>query len=549
MLLTESTDEKQIAHLATSSITSLGPARLRGLHIEGAGWLELESPCDDLAVRDELERQLQSVDGVGGPVHIPGDAWDWAFALGGGRSRNFLVVGAAAEPSTHDRFLLQVLAQQMGVALANARLHAMERAAAEQLTTLSASLEVTLAALQRSMDIHARLTEVVVRSEGQEGLARAIYELTGYAVAIEDRYGSLRAWAGPGRPEPYPKDPAIKREQLLRRLIREARPTRDGGRIVALARPRGDLLGVLALIDPEATTGEHELIALEHGATVLAMELARLRSMAEAEIRVKRDLAEALLDGTDDEVVQSRAQGLGYDLGRPHRVVVAEGRARTRDDEAFFHAVRRAVRLLSVGTLMVSRKGAVVILANAEPPWEELRQSVIRELGGGRCRLGIGSRCERPGDFARSHREAEIALRMQSSSADVDRTLTFDELGVYRLFCSVQDLAGLEQFVRDQLGALLDYDALKHSEMVHTLTEYLECGGNYDRTTAALFVHRSTLKYRLHRIRSITGYDLNDPEVSFSLQLCTRAWKTLGALRGGRPEASGGGGGVEVMAS
>lgn len=531
-LMTESNDEKQVANLATSSIPSLGPAQLRALHLGGEGWWALEAPCTDPSVGDELEAQLQALGGIGGPVCIPGDVWAWAFALGGGRSRNFLVVGALAEPSRDDRFLLQALAQQIGVALANTRLHASERAAAEQLTALNASLEAALDALQRSMDIHKRLTEVAVRSEGQEGLAQAIHELTGYPVVIEDRWGNLRAWAGPGRPEVYPKDPAPKREQLLRRLIRDPHPTRDGGRLVALARPRGDLLGVIALIDPEATTGEHELVALEHGATVLAMELARLRSLAEAELRLKRDLVEALLDGTDEETVQGRAQGLGYDLGRPHRVVVVEGRGRARDDDLFFHAVRRAARDLSVGTLMVARKGAVVVLASVEVPWEELRQAVLRELGGGRCRLGVGGRCERQSDFARSHREAQIALRLQHSSSGEDRASTFDDLGVYRLLCGVQDLAEVERFVRDGLGVLLDYDTARRGEMVHTLTEYLECGGNYDSTAAALFVHRSTLKYRLQRIRDISGYDLNDPETRFSLELCTRAWKTLVALRG-----------------
>jgi DNA-binding PucR family transcriptional regulator len=523
VLMTECNDETQIAHLATSSIPSLGTARLRALYIEGGGWQAFDGPRTEPALR-QLEAQLHSLDGVGGPVEIPGDAWSWAYALGGG-SASFLVVGAVAEPSTENRFLLQVLAQETGVTMANARLHAHERATAKQ-------LEETLRALQRSMDIHKRLTQVAVRGEGQEGLAQAIHDLTGYPVAIEDRYGNLRAWAGSERPEPYPKDPAPKREQLLRRLIREARPTRDGGRLVALARPRGDLLGVIALVDPNGDCGEHELVALEHGATILAMELARLRSLAEAELRVRRDLVEALLDGTDDETVQSRAQGLGYDLGRSHRVVIAEGRGRTRDDDdVFFHAVRRAARDLSVGTLMVARNGAVLVLANEDVPWEDFRQAVLRELGGGRCRLGVGGLCERPADFARSHREAQLALRMERSRSRADRATRFDDLGVYRLLCEVPDLGAVERFVRDRLGGLLDYDSRKKSDLVRTLTLFLEHGGNYIATAEALFVHPSTLKYRLQRIRDLTRYDLNDPETRFSLQLSTRAWQTLGARR------------------
>jgi DNA-binding PucR family transcriptional regulator len=529
MLMTASEEGDQIARLAMSSVRSFGPARPRGIHVAGVGWVALEDPCTDPPLQAELARQLRSLNSVGGQVEIPGDAWAWAFSLGG-RPRGFLVAGAAIEPSSDARSFIQVLAQQTGAALASARRHASARSATAQLSTLNESLEATLAALQRSMDIHNRLTQVAVRDEGQEGLALAIHELTAFPVAIEDRYGNLRAWAGPGKPEPYPKPAAPEREELMRRLIRNGRPMRDGGRLVALARPRGDLLGVLALIDPADTAGAHELVALEHGATILAMELARLRSLAEAELRLKRDLVDALLDGTDDEIVESRAQGLGYDLGRAHRVVVAESRATTRDDDAFFHAVRRAARDLSVGTLLAARKGTVVVIASRDVPWEEFHQAIVREPGGGRCRLGVGSHCIRPRDFAQSHREAHLALRMEHS-AGVDQVSNFDDLGVYRLLSGIQDLGDVERFVGDRLGVLLEHDRQRNSELVRTLTQYLECGGSYDRAAAALFVHRSTLKYRLQQIRDITGYNLSDPDTRFTLQLSTRAWSTLRALR------------------
>src|SRR6202011_5691921 len=116
----------------------------RGIQVAGLGWVALDESCADPALRAGLEEQLESLDSVGGEVEIAGDAWAWAFALGGGRRRGFLVAGAAAEPSKEALSFLQVLAQQTGAALAIARLHASERSAAEQLSTLNASLEATL---------------------------------------------------------------------------------------------------------------------------------------------------------------------------------------------------------------------------------------------------------------------------------------------------------------------------------------------------------------------------------------------------------------------
>jgi len=64
-----------------------------------------------------------------------------------------------------------------------------------------------------------------------------------------------------------------------------------------------------------------------------------------------------------------------------------------------------------------------------------------------------------------------------------------------------------------------------------TLSEYLDRGGNYDATARALSVHRSTLKYRLRRIRDVSGHDLGIPDTQFNLQLASRAWRTAQALR------------------
>jgi DNA-binding PucR family transcriptional regulator len=95
-----------------------------------------------------------------------------------------------------------------------------------------------------------------------------------------------------------------------------------------------------------------------------------------------------------------------------------------------------------------------------------------------------------------------------------------------------EDLPELEKFVRQWLGGLADYDAVRGTQLVLTLAEYLEHEGSYEATAATLAVHRNTVKYRLRRIRELTGYDLSLPDTLFHLQLATRAWRTLRELDG-----------------
>jgi DNA-binding PucR family transcriptional regulator len=257
--------------------------------------------------------------------------------------------------------------------------------------------------------------------------------------------------------------------------------------------------------------------------------------VAEAELRLGRDLAEELLAGSDEAISLTRATALGYDLFRPHRVVVVrypDDAADADQREQFFHAVRRAARDTGVGTLQVSRQGAVVVLCQAAGVWKEFLAAVEAEFGGGPSRLAVGGRCERPADFPRSHREARLALSLQEAAGvSGDPIAVFDELGLFRILLSVDDTSGIEQFVQETLGLLMNYDARRGSQMVKTLTAFLQCGGNYDITARELSVHRSTLKYRLQRIAEISGHDLSAPDVRFNLQLATRAAQSLQALR------------------
>jgi sugar diacid utilization regulator len=324
------------------------------------------------------------------------------------------------------------------------------------------------------------------------------------------------------------------REQTLQRALRDGRPMRDGNWLLTVAQPRSDVIGVLALFDPSATAGRQEQAALEHGATVLAMELARLQSVAETEVRLRRSVVDELLAGTNEPGLLGRAQALGYDLERPHRVVLVAPEGPQPDMETFFDAVRRAARDTGVGTLLSARGGTVVVLAEADRRWDDFRAAVLRELSGGRCRVGVGAVCDRPPELPRSHHEAQLALRMQDASGARDCAVVFDELGVYRILAEVDDPASVERFTRQWLTELIDYDARRRSDLVRTLSTYLECGGRYDATAAALATHRSTLKYRLQRIKEISGHDLSDADTRFNLQLATRAWYTLLALGGER---------------
>ncbi len=524
MLLTQQGSQASILTYVVNAVESLGSCTTEGVFLDGR-WQDLRLPG---RTATSLPLVIEMTDGgpAGGSVALPGVPWSWAYSLSSAHGpAGYLVVGAQGPPAEIERFLLQVLAQQAGVALANARLHRREREQAEE-------LRVANLALRRSMEIHDRLTKVALGGDGQQGIAQAVYELTDRPAAIEDGFGNLVAWAGPERPDPYPKADPDQRDRLLKRAMTLGGPVWEGERLVSVAVLGGAPVGVLVLRDRDLTARHTDLVAMEHATTVLAMEIARLHHLAENDTRLRTKLVLDLVGdaAADRAMLMNRAQALGYDLSRTHRVVLVEGCAGDEID-LFFYAVSRAARALRAGSLLAPRLHDVVVLADAEPDWDQFRAGVVAELHGGRCRVGVGGRCLELEGFARSCQEAELALRMQKSVGGPERVTPFDDLGVYKILATAGDTSAMERFVAEWLGPLIEYDAVHGTPLVLTLSEYLDHGGNYDASAQALCVHRSTLKYRLRRIREVSGHDLGLPDVQFNLQVATRAWRTLQALR------------------
>jgi DNA-binding PucR family transcriptional regulator len=519
-LLLRQGDPELILHLVATAAPALAPCRTQGVVFDGR-WSDVRtSEGKSTIFLDTLISKLQ-MPSQGGVLPLSGAVWGFAYPLlSWVGASGFLVVSAEVIPTRHEQFVLRALAQQGGVAVANAILHARERDHAAQ-------LRQAILALERDAVIQQRLIRVAAAREGQEGIAQAVHDLSGCPTAIEDRDGHLRAWAGGARPDPYPRQSSERRRALLHEALAAAGPVRDGDRLFSVASTGADIMGVVVLLDPEHRAGEPEQVLLGYASMMLAIELAYLRSQQVTDLELRGELVLELLAGDDEISAQNRAQALGYDLERPHWVVLVESHQET---ESLLGAVRRVARDAGVGSLLAARPGGVVLLADEEWDWDQFYSMLSAEMHVTDCRVGVGGRCDSYGDFSRSLREAAQALKLQGAIDDQRGLTVFGDLGIYQLFCDLPDRGSLEQLVQRWLGALLDCDVNSGSQLVATLSAYLESGGNYQAAAQALSVHRSTVKYRLGRIRDVSGLDLSDADTHFHLHLATRAWRVRNAL-------------------
>ncbi|WKK73298.1 helix-turn-helix domain-containing protein [Rathayibacter oskolensis] len=65
-------------------------------------------------------------------------------------------------------------------------------------------------------------------------------------------------------------------------------------------------------------------------------------------------------------------------------------------------------------------------------------------------------------------------------------------------------------FVELVLGRLVEHDARYNSQLVATLSAFLECGGSWVRTAEQTHLHLNTVRYRIARVEELTQRDMSD---------------------------------------
>jgi sugar diacid utilization regulator/GAF domain-containing protein len=416
---------------------------------------------------------------------------------------------------------------------------------------LQRAMESQLAEIQLSHDIHERFTKLSLEGAGLQSILEGVGSLAGGRAALYSADGYRVRGVGEasdGMPArihvPSPLAQAGAREVR----INAGRPARALDLVPVRAGP--DVLGLLAVGVDEKTVDSHgRRRALEHGSTVLALELAKERAAAEVERRLRGDLVEEVLagglEGDEAERVARQAERLGHRLPQRAWVMVLEpdddeteaalvapGRP-DRLDAALSGIVRS--RLPDALTLVRSSSAVFLVpdeiaadLAAIEKLAAQILAGAAAVMKPGSASVGIGNLASSVGELARSHLEARQALRLTRRAGGRGRVASYRSLGAFRLLLEVQSPEALRRFVDELLGTLLKYAQSRDTPLLETL-EALSAARWVRRAAARnLGIHINSMSYRVERIQALTGLQLDDPETRVAISIALRARTMLG---------------------
>ena len=298
--------------------------------------------------------------------------------------------------------------------------------------------------------------------------------------------------------------------------------------------------------------------------TLVASEVERVRAPARASQEARTAFLRAVLgrDVTDREALIARATEVGVDLQEGGSVLVARAHAHVPTEDGWrgrvLAAAERGARAVAAtavaaGAERETAAAEVVLLVPGadEALARRAADSVLRELDAGlpghSFALGLSRVAADPLDLHRAGNEALLAANV--AEGDPDRpVLAFEETGAYRLLLSAmsEDPPELQRFYAETVEPLVAYDEQYETELVRTVEAFLDNDGNVAGTAQKLFTHRHTIRYRLERVRELSGLDVGSTDGREKLSLGLKAMRVLGVAAPAGPASEPGTAGGRV---
>lgn len=143
----------------------------------------------------------------------------------------------------------------------------------------------------------------------------------------------------------------------------------------------------------------------------------------------------------------------------------------------------------------------------------------------------VGNQAE---ELRQLHKSYETANQMAEVSAlgripgeevyGRHKMIVYKNAGIFRILFALKDEEVMQEFVRDTVQPLLEYDALHHTDLAGVLQCYLRHDGSLQDTANELIVHRNTVNYKINKASEILEMDLtrleNRLEVMLGFGIC-----------------------------
>ncbi|MFE7327024.1 PucR family transcriptional regulator [Streptomyces sp. NPDC057565] len=398
----------------------------------------------------------------------------------------------------------------------------------------------------RASRVQPRMTRAALR-DGARAVVRELAVSTHATVLYLDDAGTVRAAHPSGAAG---VDPGVLAE--LRRAGGSDRATEAlsaGPHGVVVAQqvrvgPRTHGRLVLAA-DRELTAVDHLLLG--HAASLIALQAEKPLRLQDEQHRVNSLFLRMVLDGTlPSRTARDHLTEAGFPARNGIRVLVLSGPSPRQALDVV------GPRLAETGLPRFGavREGRAVILLPGDGPRVGMRaggdDGPAESAGrGGATGIGIarglvddavarfGPRLWAGLSLVYEPDAGPQALQEASNAAAVAEArgrpglVAFESLAGHVLVSAPETREVLRRVAAERLAPLAAHDRDNGTELLASLRAFLEHHGQWGAASAALEVHRHTLRSRMERIQTLLGVDLGSAHVRAELLLALAAWEGI----------------------
>nr|WSY49491.1 PucR family transcriptional regulator [Streptomyces sp. NBC_00886] len=364
--------------------------------------------------------------------------------------------------------------------------------------------------------LQPRMTRAALHG-GAQAVVRELAVATATSILFLDHDGTARASHPPGTGIPGPEPLALPGPADQAAAAVSSGP--DGVVAAQQVRVGPRVHGRLVLVTDRPLTPVDHLL-LGHAASLIALEAEKPARLRDEQGRVNGLFLRMLLDGSLPAAsAVDHLTEAGFPVRDGVRVLVLRGgNPRRALERAGEELDRRGLPLFGV----VREGSAVVLLPGGHT--ETARALADGASAHPRSRTWAGlSDVHDPGRGPVALREALNAAAAAQARGVAD-LVVFESLVGQSLAADPEVRAALESLAEARLGPLSAYDTRQGTELVASLRALLEHNGQWEAASAALSVHRHTLRSRVERIQQVLGTDLDSAHVRAELLLALSVW-------------------------
>ncbi|BAQ09309.1 hypothetical protein OXB_0837 [Bacillus sp. OxB-1] len=429
---------------------------------------------------------------------------------------------------------LKLLSDHIAILLKNAQLYQTEKNHRERLQVL--------------LDYQQALVKETVVNDGFQGVADMLVQLYEDSVILLDRFFRPLFYRMEGSAEEV-LEQFINAAESRRSTVEGFHVTLPGGEHFSIWPINGvnSLLGYLAIQMKAQELDEFDQLTIELARNICSIQFIKQKLVLDANEQAKDTFMGKLLVETieDEKSILQYANLFQWDMYQPHRVATLSITLDEDELEGSNLLEQKAKKTLAWEYIMdrITARYRGILTAtfhenylfivpvaeedNRKRSWRtfynHVEEAAAKSPTNCRVHLGVGSKVAELDQYYISYEQSLQVLNVvQNRFLSIGYSL-FEELGSYTILYHL-DHPVVDIFMDSQLGILLDYSESKNIDLLNTLRVYLQNNGNAKSTSEELFIHRSSLIYRLEKVEELLGVDLNDSEVRFNLMMAYKLY-------------------------